>query len=83
MNKNTIVADLIGYFVTESKNQEISITADQDLFETGVLDSLQIIILFSFVESKFNTTLSFDNLTEENLKSANAIADLIIRSAAS
>lgn len=83
MDKNSITEKLIAYFMAESKDHGITITNEMNLFESGVLDSLQIIVLFSFVESEFGISLSFDDLTEENLKSVNAIADLIGRSAAS
>lgn len=50
-----------------------------NLFQRDLYDSLQIVSLVSFLEETFECSLDFDELTESNLGSLAAIADLILR----
>lgn len=57
--------------VAEKKNVEIGI--DTDLFDTGVLDSLEIITLLSFLRDEKNLHISYDDLQFENFQTVKNI----------
>ena len=82
MTKSKFEDDLMSFFRTEAPDLTADLTPATNLFETGILDSLQIVTLISFVESEFQIALSYEDLTEDNLKSVSAILELISRSAA-
>lgn len=50
---------------------------DQSLLEGGVIDSLAILKLLSFIEEKFSITLSDDDFVPENFETINCLCDLI------
>jgi acyl carrier protein len=78
------VADMIAEFVTtESKQLGIGeVAPDTELLELGILDSLSMINLLSFLESSLGVRVPEDQLLPENFATPRAIAQLICRSAA-
>jgi acyl carrier protein len=67
-------------FLTAAKPEEMSALSDEgNLFDAGVLDSLQLVLLVGFIEDEFGCVLDFDDLTEENLASLPAIRGLVKR----
>ena len=52
---------------------------DDNLFESGVLDSLQLVSLIAFIDDEFGLSLDYDDLTEENLGTLSALRGLIAR----
>lgn len=58
-----------------------ALTVDEraNLFEAGVLDSLQLVGMIGFIESEFDCSLDYDELTEENLGTLAAILAMIER----
>ena len=67
-------------FVGAERPDEVrDLQNDDNLFDLGLLDSLQLVSMVVFIESEFGCTLDFDDLTEENLGSLSAIRDLILR----
>jgi acyl carrier protein len=78
-NRNEL-ADIIVEFLAKEKSDAVdTIDNDSNLFEQGVLNSLQIISLVVFLEEKLGLSFDFDDLTEENLKSVSSIVDLILK----
>ena len=55
------------------------IEADDDLIAGGLLNSLAILDLVSFVEQRFAVSLPIEEFIPENFRSASAIADLARR----
>ena len=51
-----------------------SLTLEDGLLENGIIDSLDMIKLVSFVENEFRIFISDDDLAPENFASINAIA---------
>jgi acyl carrier protein len=77
--QDDVIRALRGFFSAE-KPEEASAVGDEDnLFDAGVLDSLQLVSLVVFIESEFGCALDFDELTEENLTSLTAIRGLVQR----
>lgn len=56
--------------------------ADTDLFESGYLDSLGMILLISAIGNRFGIALSPDELSEDSFRTVNAVIGLIEREAA-
>jgi acyl carrier protein len=56
-----------------------SFTDDESLMETGVIDSLGIFRLVSFLEEELRVRVSDEEINAETLKSVNTIEELVIR----
>lgn len=56
-----------------------SFTDDEPLMETGVIDSLGIFRLVSFLEDELGVRVSDEEINPETLKNLNAIEALVIR----
>jgi len=56
-----------------------SFTDDDPLMENGVIDSLGIFRLVSFLEEDLRVRVSDDEINAETLKSVNTIEELVIR----
>jgi len=52
---------------------------DEDLIESGVIDSLGIMSLLIFIEEHFSIKISPDDLVPENFSSINTITMLVNR----
>jgi methoxymalonate biosynthesis acyl carrier protein len=50
---------------------------EEDLFDTGIVNSLFSIQLVTFVEKKFNITVTVDDLDIENFKSVSALYSFV------
>jgi len=66
-------------FQTELKDNGFhdSIKDDESLVDTGIMDSLGILILLSILQEKFGISINESELKEDNFISVNAIADFI------
>ncbi len=74
------VISVLRDFLAAEKPKETSALADEDnLFDAGVLDSLQLVSLVAFIQDEFGCALDFDDLTEENLASLSAVRGLVQR----
>ena len=56
-----------------------TIAPDQSLFEAGVLDSVGIFDLVSFLEEEFGLQIGDEQIVPENFESINAITDFVAR----
>jgi len=54
-----------------------AVDPDEDLIERGLIDSLGIIELLSFIDDKFGVSLPPDEVVPENFRSVRALAALI------
>ena len=52
-------------------------SADTDLFESGILDSLAFVELLLHLEREFGVTASVDDLELENFKTVGRIAEFV------
>jgi len=60
------------------KDRDNSEIEDTDpLIDMGIIDSMAIMKLLSFLEEKFQIQIGGDELIEENFKTLNAITDLV------
>lgn len=71
--------------VREFINRSINIDAfsdDENLFESGIVNSLFAVELTTFVESRFGVDVGPDDLDLANFQSIRATADFVARKAA-
>ncbi|MBO0859590.1 MAG: acyl carrier protein [Chloracidobacterium sp.] len=54
-------------------------SADTDLIESGLLDSLMLVELMSSLEEQFGINISFDEIEIDNFRSARRIAEFVNR----
>ena len=78
-DQDDVIIALRGFFAEEKADDIRTLEDDDNLFDAGVLDSLQLVSLVVFIESAFGCVLDFDELEEESLASLIAIRDLIQR----
>ena len=74
-DENAIIERLSALFV-ESLHIEAP-SADTDLFETGILDSLQLVELLLQLEQRFGFRTTIENLDLDNLRTLGRIASLV------
>ena len=77
------VADLdlkasVQQFITKSINIQ-DINDDEDLFDSGIVNSLFSIQLITFIEKTFYLEVTQDDLDMENFKSINAVCNFVRR----
>ena len=72
------VKETIRGFINKSINIE-SLGDDENLFESGIVNSLFAVQLTTFVEREFGVEIGMDDLDIENFKSINATAAFVLR----
>lgn len=70
-----IESRLTDFFVTHSDYRP---QGDEDLFESGALDSFGIVEFLSFIESELGCEIPIDEITAENFSTVRKVADLIL-----
>jgi len=65
-NQDEILAALRDFVGAEKPDEVRDLQNDDNLFDLGLLDSLQLVSMVVFIESEFGCALDFDDLTEEN-----------------
>jgi methoxymalonate biosynthesis acyl carrier protein len=75
------VKAVIRSFINDSINIE-ALSDDENLFESGIVNSLFAVQLTTFVESRFGIEVGMDDLDIENFKSINATAAFVARKTA-
>lgn len=56
-----------------------SFTDDEPLMETGVMDSLDVFRLVSFLEDQCGVRVEDEDISSENLRNLNTVEELVIR----
>jgi acyl carrier protein len=76
---DAVVSALRSFLANDNEEAVEKLHDDDNLFESGVLDSLQLVSLIAFIDDEFGLSLDYDDLTEENLGTLSAIRSLIAR----
>jgi acyl carrier protein len=79
MDKDQVKRQLKAYLVESMQGEPGAITDSTSLFDTNLLDSLGIVKLVAFMEEQYECTFDYEELTEENLSTVDAIASLIVK----
>lgn len=77
---NDPIKDAIKTYIVQQflyDKPEMTLTDDFPLIQQGVIDSLQIIQLITFVQERFDILFEIEDLLLENFTSVGAIAALI------
>jgi methoxymalonate biosynthesis acyl carrier protein len=72
------VKETVKRFILSSINIE-HLNDDDDLFESGFVNSLFAVQLMTFIEKTFAIEVEMDDLDIENFKSLNAAAAFVVR----
>lgn len=75
MQKNSIRSVITAYFAAQNNNCKVDL--DDNILETGVIDSFGIVELIGYIEEKYQIELSGEELTGENFESVRTITNLI------
>ncbi len=54
-----------------------SLSADEDLLDSGMVDSIGLVQLVGFIEEKYSITVSPEDLLPDNFANINAITNFI------
>jgi len=73
-----VLNDQIIHLLSERVRVEAP-SADADLMESGLLDSLTLVELMSSLEEQFGIHISFDEIEIDNFRSARRIAEFVNR----
>lgn len=78
MNTNEVIRDFI---INEMLHGSLTVPLgdDDQLVESGIIDSLGVMTLLSFLDEKFSIQVSGDDLIPENFESVSAITALVNR----
>lgn len=77
-NDSTNVREIIRNFINSAVNID-AIDDDENLFSSGLINSLFAVQLTTFIERKFGIEIGMDDLDIENFKSINATAAFVAR----
>jgi methoxymalonate biosynthesis acyl carrier protein len=70
--------EIIHRFVSKCTNIKM-MDEDEDLFDSGIVNSLFSIQLISFIEKSFDIKVTADDLDMDNFKSINAVYNFVKR----
>jgi acyl carrier protein len=76
------ISEMIRDFITKELmhgSLPSALADDDQLVESGIIDSLGVMALLTFLDEKFSIQVSGDDLIPENFASIKAIADLVER----
>ena len=76
-NTNGIASKITGYIKSASFSNNVEIDDEMLIFKEGILDSMGLISLFSFLEEEFNIQITDADLVEENFESVGAISNFV------
>ena len=77
----TIVETITAWIrrASEARFPNVTVEPDTAIIENGLLDSIEILNLVSFLEERFGIALPVDEFIPENFATAEAIAKLVVR----
>jgi len=77
MSSNDMIRNFIVSTIIDDSNGSNNLKDTDTLLESGILDSLGIMKLLSFLEEKFSVSLESGELMPENFETVKSIASLI------
>jgi acyl carrier protein len=79
MEQTSTMKDQIRQFILESAQRKgvHTIRDDESLSQSGVMDSLMIFRLVSFLEDTFNIRVADEEIVDENFQSVNGIEQYV------
>ena len=77
--ESTLINFISNELITDTDG--VAITADDRLLTTGLLDSLSVMQLVTFLEEEFNTAIPPEHITVENFQTVRNIVNYLQESA--
>lgn len=77
MDKKTALMEYIKNDIMHDRNAKLS--EDQDLLNSGILDSLGILQIVAFVDRQFDIQVPDEDVVFENFESVSALSDYLDR----
>jgi acyl carrier protein len=75
-----IQGDILEFLKTQGfLNEKISLQENDSLSETGVIDSITLLQLIDFLESKYNIQIPVEMITPENFDTLAGISHSVIK----
>ena len=72
-----ITNDEIRKFLQKKDSRTSTVTDDDSLLTSGIVDSLKMVELLSFIEKTYNITIDDDELSPDNFETINAIVNFL------
>jgi acyl carrier protein len=77
---NEIKGDILEFLKTQGfLNEKISLQENDSLSETGVIDSITLLQLIDFLESKYNIQIPVEMITPENFDTLAGISQSVMK----
>lgn len=77
LSANTINEKIRSFIINSVKIPDLS--SDDNLFETGIVNSLFAIQMMTFLEKTFSIRVTTDDLLMENFKSVNSATSFVLQ----
>ena len=75
-----ICGDILEFLKTQGfLNKKVSLQENDSLSETGVIDSITLLQLIDFVESKYNIEIPVEMITPENFDTLDGISQSVMK----
>ena len=74
-----MVQSIRQYLVDELMDEDVDIDTDTRLFEEGLVDSMNLVKLLSFLENRFEVNIPVSMVNDENLASIDNMVGLVNR----
>lgn len=84
LNHNThnparVRQQLLAFLAGPAPENADSIGADENLLESGIIDSFRIVALAMFLEETFGIALDFEQVDEQDFATLTSLTDLVIK----
>ena len=76
---DNVKSKVVEHIASSSFNDMSKIEEDTMIFKEGILDSMGLMTLITFLEDEFGIATQDTDLVEENFESVNAITDFVSR----
>ena len=85
MNQLDVIARVTGYIKDNFlyMRPDVILKSDDSLLENGIIDSMGVMELVSFLEEAFGVRVADDDITEDNFGSVSAITRYVLADQAS
>jgi len=77
--RSEVVTKIREYIKSSSFNHGNVLNDELHIFDEGILDSMGLLGLISFLKENFNIQVSDKDLTEENFESVKAITNFVLQ----
>ena len=64
-------------FLKKMDNRIVDVKDDDSLLTTGIIDSLKMVELLTFIEKSYGITVDDDELSPENFETVNSIIEFL------